>query len=91
VRGHPAAPALLAAGSGESEAERRVCDLMLASFRSAGFDAKTAELLYLQFSHFVLALVRLDSAERRGGTDGFELGIELFLAGVAALRSKGLA
>jgi AcrR family transcriptional regulator len=85
---HPAAPALLSTGSGESEAERRICDFMLASFQSAGFDAETAELLYLQFSHFVLALVRLDSTEERDGRDGFELGLDLFLGGVAALRSK---
>jgi hypothetical protein len=91
VQEHPASPALLAGGSGESEAERRICELMLAGFRSAGFDAATAELLYLQFSHFVLALVRLDSAEGRDGKDGFELGLDLFLGGVAALRSKRVA
>jgi TetR/AcrR family tetracycline transcriptional repressor len=84
VRAHPAAPALLSGGSGESEAERRICDLMLASFRDAGFDPRTAETLYLQFSHFVLALVRLDE----GGESGFELGLELFLGGVAALRRR---
>jgi hypothetical protein len=91
VRDHPAAPVLLATGSGERRAERRICDAMLASFRSAGFDPETAEVLYQQFSHFVLALVRLDSVERREGqdsTDGFELGVELFLGGVATLRSK---
>jgi hypothetical protein len=79
---------LLTTGSGESQAERHICDIMLGSFRRAGFDAETAELLYLQFSHFVLALVRLDPAERRDGKDGFELGLDLFLRGAAALRSK---
>lgn len=88
VRAHPAAPALLAGGSGESEEERRICDLMLRSFRKAGFDAATAEVLYLQFSHFVLALVRLDSEGSPGGNDGFELGLELFLGGAAALRRE---
>jgi TetR/AcrR family transcriptional regulator, tetracycline repressor protein len=91
VQEHPAAPALLATGSGESEAERRICDIMLASFRSAGFAAETAEILYLQFSHFVLTLVRLDSAGDGEGEDGFELGLDLFLGGVAALRSKHVA
>lgn len=91
VQEHPAAPALLATGSGESEAERRICDIMLASFRSAGFAAETAEILYLQFSHFVLTLVRLDSAGEAEGEDGFELGLDLFLGGVAALRSKHVA
>jgi AcrR family transcriptional regulator len=88
VREHPATPALLAGGSGESEAERRICDVMLGSFRSAGFDAETANVLYLQFSHFVLALVRLDSEGLSEEKDGFELGLELFLGGVAALRGK---
>lgn len=88
VREHPAAPALLAGGTGQSEAERRICDLMLGSFRAAGFDPETAETLYLQFSHFVLALVRLDDDRRSMQADGFELGIELFLAGVAALRRR---
>jgi hypothetical protein len=61
---------------------------MLGSSRSAGFDPETAEILYLQFSHFVLALVRLDSEGSPGEQDGFELGLELFLGGVAALRSR---
>jgi AcrR family transcriptional regulator len=86
VQEHPAAPALLAGGTGESEAERRICDLMLRSFRSAGFGPGTAETLYLQFSHFVLALVRLDDETQSNREDGFELGLELFLGGVAALR-----
>jgi TetR/AcrR family transcriptional regulator, tetracycline repressor protein len=84
VHEHPAAPALLAGGSGESEAERRICDLMLQSFRAAGFGPQTAETLYLQFSHFVLALVRLDEHDE----NGFELGLDIFLGGVAALRRK---
>ena len=83
VQEHPAAPTLLAGGSGEGEAERRICDLMRESFRSAGFDAETAEILYVQFSHFVMTLVRLDSKEF---PDGFELGLDLFLSGVAAVR-----
>ena len=87
VRTHPAAPALLIGGSGEGETERRICDLMLASFQAAGFDPETAHLLYLQFSHFVLALVRLDSVDA-GDEDGFELGLELFLEGVGSLRRK---
>jgi TetR/AcrR family transcriptional regulator, tetracycline repressor protein len=85
VRELPVAPALMAGGSGESEEERRICDLMLRSFRRAGFDSETAEILYLQFSHFVLALVRLDAQEGRGENDGFELGLQLFLGGVAKL------
>jgi TetR/AcrR family transcriptional regulator, tetracycline repressor protein len=88
VHDHPAAPALLAGASGESEEERRICDLMLGSFRRAGFDAATAEILYLQFSHFVLALVRLDSDRSPRDKDGFELGLDLFLGGVDALRSR---
>lgn len=88
VQEHPAAPALLAGGAGESEAERRICDLMLGSFRAAGFGPETAETLYLQFSHFVLALVRLDEHSQSDEDDGFELGLELFLGGVAALRSR---
>jgi AcrR family transcriptional regulator len=88
VREHPSATALLAGGTGESEAERRICDLMLGSFRSAGFEPETAETLYLQFSHFVLALVRLDEETQSNREDGFELGLELFLGGVAALRRR---
>lgn len=88
VQEHPAAPALLAGGTGESEAERRICDLMLGSFRAAGFGPETAETLYLQFSHFVLALVRLDEHSQVDEDDGFELGLELFLGGVAALRRR---
>jgi AcrR family transcriptional regulator len=88
VQEHPAAPALLAGGTGESEAERRICDLMLGSFRAAGFGPKTSETLYLQFSHFVLALVRLDEHTPSSREDGFELGLELFLGGVAALRRR---
>jgi AcrR family transcriptional regulator len=88
VREHPASPALLAGGTGESEAERRICDLMLGSFRSAGFEPEPAETLYLQFSHFVLALVRLDEETQSNREDGFELGLELFLGGVAALRRR---
>jgi AcrR family transcriptional regulator len=88
VQEHPSAPALLAGGAGESEAERRICDLMLDSFRAAGFGPETAETLYLQFSHFVLALVRLDSESRPDQEDGFEVGVELFLGGVAALRRR---
>jgi TetR/AcrR family transcriptional regulator, tetracycline repressor protein len=88
VRELPAAPALMAGGSGESEEERRICDLMLRSFRRAGFDAETAELLYLQFSHFVLALVRLEAEQRSREPDGFALGLELFLGGVAKLPRK---
>jgi TetR/AcrR family tetracycline transcriptional repressor len=88
LREHPAAPVLLAGGSGESEAERRICELILRSFRSAGFGPEKAEILYLQFSHFVLALVRLDSEHASRETDAFELGLELFLAGVAALRKR---
>jgi hypothetical protein len=61
---------------------------MLRSFRAAGFDPETAEILYLHFSHFVLALVRLESHGASREEDGFELGLELFLAGVAALRRK---
>jgi Tetracyclin repressor-like, C-terminal domain len=89
VHDHPATPALLAGGSGESEEERRICDVMIRSFRRADFDAATAEILYLQFSHFVLALVRLDSETSPGDKDGFELGLDLFLGGVDALRSRG--
>jgi TetR/AcrR family tetracycline transcriptional repressor len=85
VQEHPAAPTLLAGGSGEGEAERRICELMHQSFRSAGFDAEKAEVLYLQFSHFVMTLVRLDSKE---SPDGFELGLDLFLSGVAAVRGR---
>ena len=70
VQEHPAAPALLATGSGESEAERRICDIMLASFRSAGFFSETAEILYLQFSHFVLTLVRLTDGRGAAGLQG---------------------
>jgi len=88
VHEHPAAPTLLAGGTGESEAERRICDLMLGSFRAAGFGPETAETLYLQFSHFVLALVRLDEDTQSNREDGFELGLELFLGGVAALRRR---
>jgi AcrR family transcriptional regulator len=88
VQEHPAAPALLAGGTGESEAERGICDLMLGSFRAAGFDPETAKTLYLQFSHFVLTLVRLDEHTRSGHEHGFELGLELFLGGVAALRRR---
>jgi len=88
VQEHSAAPALLAGGTGESEAERRICDLMMRSFRSAGFGPATAETLYLQFSHFVLALVRLDEETQSNREDGFELGLELFLGGVAALRRR---
>jgi TetR/AcrR family transcriptional regulator, tetracycline repressor protein len=88
VRAHPAAPTLLAGGEGESEAERRVCDLMLQSFRTAGFEPETARILYLQFTHFVLALVRLDAEETSEEGDGFELGLELFLGGVASLRRR---
>ena len=61
---------------------------MLRSFRTAGFDAATAETLYLQFSHFVLALVRLDSDGSPGDKDGFA-GLDLFVGGVDALRSRG--
>jgi TetR/AcrR family transcriptional regulator, tetracycline repressor protein len=88
VQEHPAAPALLAGGTRESEAERRICDLMLGSFRAAGFGPETSETLYLQFSHFVLALVRLDDHAQANRDDGFELGLELFLGGVAALRRR---
>jgi TetR/AcrR family tetracycline transcriptional repressor len=79
VQDHPAAVAIMASG-GEGENERRVCDAMLAAFRRAGFDDVTADRLYRQFTHFVLALVTQD--ER-----GFELGLELFLAGAAAIRA----
>jgi hypothetical protein len=61
---------------------------MLGSFRAAGFGPKTAETLYLQFSHFVLALVRLDKHGQPDQEDRFELGLELFLGGVAALRRR---
>jgi AcrR family transcriptional regulator len=78
VQDHPAAVAVMASGS-KGENERRVCDVMLAAFRRAGFDDETADRLYRQFTHFVLALVTQD--ER-----GFELGLELFLAGAEAVR-----
>jgi AcrR family transcriptional regulator len=83
VQDHPAAVAIMASG-GEGENERRVCDAMLSAFRRAGFDDETAERLYRQFTHFVLALVTQD--ER-----GFELGLKLFLAGAKALRLELVA
>jgi hypothetical protein len=61
---------------------------MLGTFRTAGFDPETAEILYLQFFNFVLALVRLDSHDSSDGRDGFELGLEVLLGGVAALRRR---
>jgi TetR/AcrR family transcriptional regulator, tetracycline repressor protein len=80
VQDHPAAVAIMASG-GEGANERRVCDAMLAAFRRAGFDDETADRLYRQFTHFVLALVTQD--ER-----GFELGLELFLAGAEAVQGR---
>jgi hypothetical protein len=36
----------------------------------------------------VLALVRLDEENESDEKDGFELGLELFLGGVASLRNR---